>query len=386
MKIWILIAGAIISYLIKVIIGFFDAFKSVPIVNTYSHCQHLSTDIFGPEDMQKFNSTTIIVGSGDYHKLWSLGKPILEQLGLYAIVDSQEQAPKVVKLGIKNFPNDISLYVHGIDIREQLDGVYIYAINHAYQNGGERVEVFKILDEHLNLEYRHSIIMDDKYNGILNDLILIEDNRFLITKYMPYTDPKEGRHQITPLHLLKTVFLWVSQQRTSYIVDCKFQKEGTIIKPNCKELLDAPLTGVVLNGITWDRKNRVWAGDTIAKQLNEYEITPSGLVFKRFIDIENSIDNLEYDVDRNSLILGLIPKLHNYFSLDAFLKGINRLEKDTKFEYWGTVAEYNLTSDKLIYLAQNTELPKGVSGALISGNNLIVASWCDFTVSVCKKQ
>lgn len=37
-----------------------------------------------------------------------------------------------MKLGIKNFPNDISLYVHGINIREQLDGVYIYALNHAY--------------------------------------------------------------------------------------------------------------------------------------------------------------------------------------------------------------------------------------------------------------
>jgi hypothetical protein len=35
--------------------------------------------------------------------------------------------------------------------------------------------------------------MDDKYNGILNDLIVIEDKRFIITKYMPLTDPKEGR-------------------------------------------------------------------------------------------------------------------------------------------------------------------------------------------------
>ncbi|CAK71755.1 unnamed protein product (macronuclear) [Paramecium tetraurelia] len=65
--------------------------------NTYSLCQHLSKNIFGPEDMQKLNSTTIIVGSGDYHKL-----------------DSQEQAPKVVKLGIKNFPNDISQYMESI--------------------------------------------------------------------------------------------------------------------------------------------------------------------------------------------------------------------------------------------------------------------------------
>ncbi|CAD8128824.1 unnamed protein product [Paramecium sonneborni] len=386
MKIHKILIVGLIAYLVNVLIGFFDAFKSVPLINTYSDCEYLDTDIIGPEDMQKYNSTTIIVGSGDFHKLWSHGKPILEQLGLYAIVNSQEERPKVIKLGIQNFPKDISLYVHGIDIRKQQDGEYIYALNHAYQNGGERVEIFKILDEHLNLEYQHSIIMDEKYNGILNDLIVIEDNRFFINKYMPYTDPIEGRHKITPFHLIKTIFVWISKQKTSFIIDCKFTKQNKIINPECKELLDAPLTGVVLNGITWDRKNRVWAADTIAKQLNEYEITNQGLIFKRFIDIENSIDNLEYDADRNSLVLGLIPKLHNYFSLDGFLKGIDILKRDTQFEYWATVGEYNLTSNKLNYLAQNTQLPKGVSGALISGNNLIVASWCDITVAVCKKK
>ncbi|CAD8203420.1 unnamed protein product [Paramecium octaurelia] len=263
-------AGAIISYLIKVCIGFFNAFKSVSLVNTYSFCQHLSKKFFGTDDMQKFNSKIIIVGSGDYpipQKTCSREIRIICNSGFIRI------STKSCEQGFKNFPNDISLNVHE---------VYIYGINHAYQNGVERVEVFKILDEHLNLEYRSSIIMDDKYNGKLNDLILIEDNRYLITKYMLYTDPNELRHQITALHLLKL------QQRTSYIVDCKFEKEGTIIKPNCKELLDAPLTGVVLNGITWERKNRVWAGDKTAKQLYEYEITPQGLVFKKFIDIENS--------------------------------------------------------------------------------------------------
>ncbi|CAD8097748.1 unnamed protein product [Paramecium primaurelia] len=386
MKIKALIFGASLAFLIKVMIGFFDFFKSVPVVNTYSNCEYLDTNIIGPEDMQKYNQTTIIVGSGDFHKLWSHGKPILEQLGLYAIVNSQDEKPKVVKLGIQNFPTNISLYVHGLDIRKQQDGEYIYALNHAYWNGGERIEVFKILDEHLNLEYQHSIIMDDKYNGILNDLIVIEDNRYLITKYLPYADPRQGRSEMAPSHFIKTLFIWISQQRTSFIIDCKFEKNSTIIQPTCIELLDPSLSGVVLNGITWNQKNLVWAADSIAKQLNEYEITNQGLVFKRYIDIENSIDNLEYDSERNSLILGLIPKMSNYFSLDGFLKGVDRLERQTKFEYYGTVGEYDLTQNKLIYLAQNTELSKGLSGALISGNNLFVGSWCDVTVVICKKQ
>lgn len=55
MKIKTLIIGAFFAYLIKVVIGFFDFFKSVPIVNTYSNCYYLDTDIVGPEDMQKYN-------------------------------------------------------------------------------------------------------------------------------------------------------------------------------------------------------------------------------------------------------------------------------------------------------------------------------------------
>lgn len=55
MKIKALIIGATLAFLIKVVIEFFDFFKSVPIVNTYSNCEYLDTDIIGPEDMQKYN-------------------------------------------------------------------------------------------------------------------------------------------------------------------------------------------------------------------------------------------------------------------------------------------------------------------------------------------
>jgi hypothetical protein len=42
------------------------------------------------------------------------------------------------------------------------------------------------------IEYRNSIIMDSQYIGTLKDLIVLNDERFLITKLMPYTDPIEG--------------------------------------------------------------------------------------------------------------------------------------------------------------------------------------------------
>lgn len=53
--------------------------------------------------------------------------------------------------------------------------------------------------------------MNDKYRGGLNDLIVIEDNRFLVTKYKPYADPKEGRSKAQLIDILSTFFVWVTK-------------------------------------------------------------------------------------------------------------------------------------------------------------------------------
>lgn len=96
------------------------------------------------------------------------------------------------KLKINGFPKDIAFYAHGITIQYKKDGDYLYVINHAYHNGGERVEILRIIQEDLSLHYMHSIIMDPKYNGVLNDLIVVGDHRLIATKYIPYPDPIEG--------------------------------------------------------------------------------------------------------------------------------------------------------------------------------------------------
>ena len=92
--------------------------------------------------------------------------------------------------------------------------------------------------------------MDDKYRGILNDLIVIEDDRFLITKEMPYADPIEGRQHVSAIELFKTLFFWITSQKKSYVLDCKIDRDTRTQYSECKELLN--VDGIMLNGITWD--------------------------------------------------------------------------------------------------------------------------------------
>lgn len=49
--------------------------------------------------------------------------------------------------------------------------------------------------------------MSHNYTGILNDLIVVDDNRLLTTMYMPLPDPIEGRSSMSIWQLVYTLFI-----------------------------------------------------------------------------------------------------------------------------------------------------------------------------------
>lgn len=111
----------------------------------------------------------------------------MEVNGIFAIIDSHLDNFTVKRLNLIGFPDNTSLHIHGIDIVVKPDGDKLYVINHAFKYGGERIEVFEILPN-LDLKYTHSIIVDQKYNGGLNDLVVMSPTRFLVTNYQPETN------------------------------------------------------------------------------------------------------------------------------------------------------------------------------------------------------
>jgi hypothetical protein len=76
MKIY-LFTGVILAVVFK-LLNDFDWFKVIPTVNEYADCKYFKADIKGPEDLAYFNKTTIIVGSGDFRKVFALGTPELD--------------------------------------------------------------------------------------------------------------------------------------------------------------------------------------------------------------------------------------------------------------------------------------------------------------------
>ena len=50
-----------------------------------------------------------------------------------------------------NFPKEIAFHPHGIYIHQEK---YVFVVNHAYDKGGERVDLFKLIEtDGLSMEY-----------------------------------------------------------------------------------------------------------------------------------------------------------------------------------------------------------------------------------------
>ncbi len=69
-------------------------------------------------------------------------------------------------------------------------------MNHAYLTGGERLEVFHLsFDDStrlINAKYETSTLFDiSLYNGVLNDVIFVNEKDFFISKSQHSPDAKE---------------------------------------------------------------------------------------------------------------------------------------------------------------------------------------------------
>ena len=101
----------------------------------------------GLEDFAQYDERHLIGISNDNLKLWEL-----EQFGITKTENGKifvfDILTETLKFhSIKGFPEEIAFHPHGIFLYKQ---TFLYVINHAYKNGGERIEVIKIQKDNCN--------------------------------------------------------------------------------------------------------------------------------------------------------------------------------------------------------------------------------------------
>jgi hypothetical protein len=132
----------------------------------------------------------------------------------------------------RNFPRGVAFHPHGIYLLRTESQLLLYVINHAYSEGGERIEVFsyETEEEITHLKYLYSLRQSDYFDkramGRLNDILVISEDEFYVTTYWPVPDdPVRGqtdldRNIFSKLH---GVAMWIGARYgllNTYVYRC----------------------------------------------------------------------------------------------------------------------------------------------------------------------
>jgi hypothetical protein len=203
---------------------------------------------------------------------------------------------EITKLQIENFPSNIAFHPHGMSILKNS----LYVINHAYRKGSERVEVIQITADNetgkFTLKYIKSIIFGDTYQGILNDLAVIDENKFYITTWKPEPDSLNG----PTISIANLITSEINTKQTKLLF-CSVYKNNS--RPNCKEIPKGK--GHMNNGITLDDvRGYLYVADYVASQVKKFKINDYELTLVSTFNVPLHPDNLIYDKSSGLIYAG----------------------------------------------------------------------------------
>ncbi|CAG9329302.1 unnamed protein product [Blepharisma stoltei] len=309
----------------------------------------------------------IISGMGDilacYYKHLSAQKA---QKGSLIYID-----PKTKHWGyipMLEFPSDLPFNPLGIDIHNNNT---LYAINMAFGNSGERVEVFSLFEsaEGIQAKYLRSIEFGNEWLGRLNDIAVIKEGHFYISEWLVYPDLPEGRdHSL--LTTIKKMFWNVSGKYTN-VLYCK-EVQGKA--PECM----SQAKGYMVNGIN-KINNQLFVADTVEKSVYIYNIQEDySLALAETVSFSHHLDNIVVQKDGSILVTG-INRMIEFMELADRLKAdkekspvVSTISRMTKNDGSWKVEEV-IVEDKIF-----------AASAVIEDGNIFIGGPTDNFILTCR--
>lgn len=281
------------------------------------------------EDQTKFNNNAVLMG------LWKCSNYKVGEYrpgSIYVGSGFQNGDPaktaeefvehhlKLEKLPVTGFPEDVDFHPHGIFIRKEDDELYV--INHAYEKGGERIEVFDILTNDdddsdpdnavpTSLRYKHSITSDwmkKEMNGILNSLVVVEQNKFYVTQYLPFPEIRDGwldMVTVLTLNLLKS-FLFGSQNTSVSFCEYNELEEESL---TCRKVAGGFIGA---NGLTHNGDfSKIFVADHKTINVFDRDASTNDLSGRTTVVTPHFVDNIKYDDVSGNVYGGTINHLMN---------------------------------------------------------------------------
>lgn len=257
----------------------------------------------------------------------------------------------------------------------------LYVINHAFKEGGERIEVFKIVvDDHnmpRSLTYMHSITSDEinkEAYGAFNSLAVLSPNKFYITRF---TSPLEPYGEAS-IPFFKMIYDNVMKPTGVYFIE--YEPATNDIK--MKQVADGFAQA---NGIAFDlKKTHLWIADSYAKTVSKYErnLTDNVLIKHNEVKVGYMIDNLKFCEFSDRLYTAGISSIYN---LEKKMGHWSKVRADHHDGVFSSIIELGIPEFGMGIKRSlvTTELLAPLSGALRIGNFLIGGSPIQDGIIVC---
>lgn len=328
-----------------------------------------------PEDVILIPGTRqALMGIDDRMAMWNTpgkGPEDAPMGGISAMTLPKDQSdrPQIRPLELQNWPKDIAFHPHGLYIHNNT----LYVVNHAYSQGGERVDVFLISNPHsqVALTYQRSIVLPDYMLGIGNDLAVISDQEFFISTWRSRPDSPSGRpHSLW--YALQDLMGLLLGLEGSYVHRCR-ERQGQAV---CQVVA----SGLSMNGVTI-RGEELWTVDTVGRVVKRFHISQEKIIELSTIPVPFMVDNLEYDPETDLIYMGTLARGWDFFSF------VQRSLAGEKVE-GGLMGGCDELDPKTGFVRQIVmqEEENGVSSCARSGKFVVMGSWQDPNVLLCPIQ
>lgn len=275
------------------------------------------TSIGASEDQTKFNNNSILMTewrvSGYKHGETMLPGAMYVASGFQHArkQDFVENHLKVQKLPIANYPEGVDFHPHGIYIFDRT----LYVINHAFDKGGERIDVFGIQtdgdDDSENdvpnrLDFHYSITsewMKEEMNGILNSLVVVAKNKFYITQFQPTAHKSNNWLSVEMQALVDFLKASLLGIKNTYVWYCEYDDdELTCLKAA------GPFASA--NGLTHNADfSKIFVADQKKLFVCDRNSATNALEVQTMLELPSYVDNLKFDDASGNIYGGAVTNV-----------------------------------------------------------------------------
>jgi hypothetical protein len=283
----------------------------------------------GFEDVIHVGNDTAVACAGSLGTMWVPSKvwsaasdPAVTGTQCAIISASGGGALRIAPLPVLGLPagadgKPLLMHSHGLFYR----GGKLYMVNHAYRSGGERVDAFTLDVAAGTLTWYGGLRapLFDRYNGVLNDLVVVSDSALYVTAYMDIADSMAGRrHGDTVYHLLVKPYMILHKLlriNQTPVLYCTFAlQQGATTQASC--VSDAVKPFAMANGIALSAaggEEFVTVVDMTASQLHLHHRCGAGggaLCVAGVLPLFHTCDNIQPDPHRPPTVAGDTTTLH----------------------------------------------------------------------------